>query len=273
MKPYSNTTPIILSLVAVLVPACRDHTGIQDSQKQATLAPGDEKPRVVSRPAIESTPFDSTMNTALEDLKHGDPKALDEFLAGRSDAEQWALLEHAYEALHEHWTILAGFIGPKSMTSKMPSSFAEILYDSLPSIDSPKELSLQAAQRGRGAMQEIFFSPKFRIASAIMRSGDNPTLTRVWREFAGLSESDQELIAMVADLSQDLDQVFAVASAARVAKSEEIQIILLDAASRMVAHSLADPARREAAQRTAQQMRSSGIARPLLIDALAKLEQ
>lgn len=156
---------------------------------------------------------------------------------------------------------------------EMSSVSAATLYADFTKIPPPKELHIPPDKRGWGAMQQIVLSRKYSVASAIMSSRDKPTLTKIWREFAVLSEPDQEIIAMVADLSEDLEQIEAIASAARVAKSEEIQISLLDAASRVVAQALADPTRADAAQRTAQQMRLSGTARPLLIDALAKLNQ
>jgi len=94
-----------------------------------------------------------------------------------------------------------------------------------------------------------------------------------WDEFAVLSETDQNVIAMAADLCADLDQVLKVASAAQFAKAEAIKISLLDASSRIVAQALSDPAKGDAAKRMAQQLITSGLARPLLSDALAKVDR
>jgi hypothetical protein len=271
MKLRSNITLFLFAIATIIVPACSYDKSGQESQKQSTADPETEKFRPSSRSVAESTPLDSTVTAAVEGLKHGDSNAWNEVLMGRSDAEQWSLLEHAYDQLHERRYILADAISAKAMSSKMPASFAGKLFESLTSITPPKELSTPPDNRGWGDMQKIYHSPKYQIASAIMKSGDTATLARIWREFASLSEDDQQVIGMLASSCGDIEKVSSIVAASRVAKSEDIRISLLDGASRVVAQALADPVRREAALRTAQHMRSSGLASSLLIDALANM--
>ena len=104
----------------------------------------------------------------------------------------------------------------------------------------------------------------------MVRQGDGAVLARLWKLFPTLTEDDQRVLAMAINHSSDINHVRAIVDATRSAKSEVVVVELLDAASRLTFHALADPAKAGLAERVADDLKNRGIARDFLIERMNK---